>query len=160
MQDIRIRPVRNEDHSLVEKLIVAHWGSTRMVVHGEVFFPAELPGFLALRDAEICGLATYCIRENACEIISLDAFQPGLGIGSLLIEAVKEEARAKGCARLHLVTTNDNLNALAFYQKRGFRLAALHPGALEFSRKIKPEIPLVGENGIPIRDEIELEIDL
>jgi GNAT superfamily N-acetyltransferase len=160
MQDIRIRPVRNEDHSLVEKLIVSHWGSTCMVVHGEVFFPAELPGFLALRDTEICGLATYCIRENACEIMSLDAFQPGLGIGSLLIEAVKEEARAKGCARLHLVTTNDNLNALAFYQKRGFRLAALRPGALELSRKIKPEIPLVGENGIPIRDEIELEIDL
>ncbi len=160
MQEIRIRPVQAEDHSRVEQLIVEHWGSARMVVHGDVFFPAELPGFLALRAAEICGLVTYSIRENDCEILSLDAFQPGLGIGSLLIEAVKDEARANGCARLRLVTTNDNLNALAFYQKRGFRLAALRPGALELSRKIKPEIPLVGENGIPIRDEIELEIDL
>lgn len=160
MQEIRIRPVQAEDHSRVEQLIVEHWGSARMVVHGDVFFPAELPGFLALSAAEICGLVTYSIRENDCEILSLDAFQSGLGIGSLLIEAVKDEARAKSCARLRLVTTNDNLNALAFYQKRGFRLSALRPGALELSRKIKPEIPLVGDNGIPIRDEIELEIDL
>lgn len=31
---------------------------------------------------------------------------------------------------------------------------------LEEYRKIKPEIPLTGEDGIPIRDEIELEMKL
>ncbi len=131
-----------------------------MVVRGEVLYPAEMPGFLAMSDVEICGLATYTMRGQACEITLLDAFQPGLGIGSRLVEAVIKEARMKDCRRLHLVTTNDNINALAFYQKRGFRLAALRPNAIEASRKLKPEIPLLGENGIPIRDEIELEMDL
>jgi ribosomal protein S18 acetylase RimI-like enzyme len=160
MESILVRPVESRDHSQVEKLIIEHWGAASVVVHGEVYYPAELPAFFALRNSEICGLVTYALQADACEIISLDAFQPGLGIGSRLVEEVKSAAKARGCTRLHLVTTNDNLNALAFYQKRGFRLAALRPNAIEVSRRIKPEIPLVGENGIPIRDEIELEMDL
>jgi N-acetylglutamate synthase-like GNAT family acetyltransferase len=77
-----------------------------------------------------------------------------------LIEAVAAAARASGCRRVWLITTNDNLTALAFYQKRGFVLTALHPNAVAASRKLKPEIPLVAENGIPIRDELELELRL
>ena len=155
-----MRAVQPQDHPPVEKLIVEHWGAASMVIHGEVFYPADLPGFLALRGQEICGLVTYAVQARDCEIISLDAFQPGLGIGSRLVEEVKSAAQALGCRRLHLVTTNDNINALAFYQKRGFRLAELRPNAIEASRRIKPEIPLIGENGIPIRDEIELEMEL
>jgi len=57
-------------------------------------------------------------------------------------------------------TTNDNLNALRFYQKRGFVLAAVYPEAIERARKIKPTISLIGYEGIPLRDEIELEMPL
>lgn len=160
MKDIFIRPIQPDDHAQVKILVIDHWGSERMVVRGEMFYPAELPGFLALSGEQICGMLTYIIRGRACEIATLDAFQSGQGIGTLLIDAIKQAARAKGCTRLHLVTTNDNINALAFYQKREFRLAELRAGALERSRQIKPEIPLIGENGIPIRDEIELEMDL
>jgi DNA-3-methyladenine glycosylase I len=160
MESFHVRPIRPDDHTLVEKLIIQHWGSPRMVIRGEVYYLADLSGFLALYGDDICGLITYTIEDDACEIMSLDAFQSGQGIGSLLVEAVKSMAKEKGCRKLHLVTTNDNVNALAFYQKRGFHLAELRPGAIELSRKIKPEIPLVGENGIPIRDEIELEMDL
>ena len=53
-----------------------------------------------------------------------------------------------------------NLNALQFYQKRGFDIVKLHINAVKQSRKIKPEIPLIGFNGIPIRHEIELEMNL
>jgi RimJ/RimL family protein N-acetyltransferase len=77
-----------------------------------------------------------------------------------LIDTAKQRARQAGCQRLWLITTNDNLTALRFYQKRGFTLAALHRNALKQSRKIKPEIPLVGNHGIPLRDEIELEMIL
>jgi hypothetical protein len=59
---------------------------------------------------------------------------------------------------LWLVTTNDNTHALRFYHRLGFRLAALHPGAVEAARRLKPEIPLLGLDEIPIRDELELEI--
>ena len=160
MKNISLRPIQSEDRAQIKKIVIDHWGSERVIVHGEIFFPAEQAGFLAIGHTELAGLITYLIRGKACEITLLEAFQSGQGIGSALIEAVKEEASAKGCTRLHLVTTNDNINALAFYQKRGFRLAELRAGALEQSRKLKPEIPLVAENGIPIRDEIELEMDL
>ncbi len=160
MESFLVRSVQTQDHSRVEKLIIEHWGASNMVVHGEIFHPAELPAFLALRGPQICGLVTYTVRGKDCEIISLDTFQPGLGIGSRLVEEVKSAAQALGCQRLHLVTTNDNINALAFYQKRGFRLVDLRPNAIEASRRIKPEIPLIGENSIPIRDEIELEMDI
>jgi ribosomal protein S18 acetylase RimI-like enzyme len=93
-----------------------------------------------------------------CEIISLDSLVQGTGIGSALTDAVQQRAKAAGCQRLWLITTNDNLNALGFYQKRGFHLAALHRNALDVSRRLKPQIPLIGLDGIPLRDEIELEI--
>ena len=44
---------------------------------------------------------------------------------------------------------------MRFYQRRGFVLAGVYPGAIEQSRRIKPQIPRVGNFGIPIRDEIE-----
>jgi len=73
---------------------------------------------------------------------------------------MKTAAAAAGCTRLWLVTTNDNVEALRFYQKQGFRLVALYPNALEASRRLEPDLPLVGRHGIPLRDEIELEMRL
>jgi hypothetical protein len=58
---------------------------------------------------------------------------------------------------LRVTTTNDNLNALRFYQRRGFRMTEVRPGAVDRARSQKPSIPLVGEFGIPIHDEIDLE---
>ncbi|MBS1248898.1 MAG: hypothetical protein MAG431_00468 [Chloroflexi bacterium] len=95
-----------------------------------------------------------------CEIVSLDSLEEGHGIGTKLVEAVHQVAVENACERLWLITTNDNLNALGFYQKRGFELVAVHRGAMEESRRVKPKIPEIGHNGIPIRDEIEMEIVL
>ncbi len=78
------------------------------------------------------------------------------GIGTALIQILINEAALSQIKRIKVVTTNDNLNALKFYQKKGFVLVAVHPNALDQSRKYK-KIPIIGENGIPIRDEIELE---
>ena len=94
------------------------------------------------------------------EVTSLDSLRAGKGIGTTLINKVVEEARVKECQRVFLITTNDNLNALGFYQRRGFELSKLYRGVLSESRKIKPGIPLIGENNIPLRDEIELELSL
>jgi DNA-3-methyladenine glycosylase I len=105
-------------------------------------------------------LVTYRIEGEACEIVSLDSTIETIGIGSALIQAVRDTAASAGCKRLWLVTTNDNMAALRFYQKRGFVLVAVHRNALDESRRLKPEIPLVGIDGIPLRDEIELELSL
>ena len=160
MIDLQVRPIQPSDSNWVESFIRSHWGSGIVVAKGRVIRPAELSGFAAFRGKNTIGLLTYRIEGPDCEIVTIDSTTEGEGIGTLLVDTVKEGAKAKGCRRLWLITTNDNLNALGFYQRRGFRLIALHPNALEASRKLKPQISLKAANGIPIRDELELELEL
>jgi GNAT superfamily N-acetyltransferase len=160
MPIIRIRPVQDDDRGWVAGLLHEHWHSTRVVSRGRVHEADRLPGFIAEVGGEPVGLLTYRIDGKQCELISMNSLREGIGIGAALIGAAREVARDAGCRRLWLITTNDNLAAVRFYQKRGFRLAAVHCDALEESRKLKPEIPFVGRDGIPLRDEIEMEVIL
>ncbi len=155
-----LRALGDADRQWVRAFVIAHWGSDFVVGHGVVYHPHTLPGFAAFEGAECVGLLTYTIAANACEIVTIDSLREGAGVGSALIAAAAQAARAAGCARLWLVTTNDNMRALRFYQRRGFRIVAVHPGAVERARAIKPSIPLLGFHGIPLRDEIELELAL
>lgn len=133
------------------------WGSTKMVIASGIYECTELAGFGVLdEEGEIVGLITYVLRGDECEVTSLDSLRERQGLGTALLEKVEQVALENGCRVLRLTTTNDNLPALRFYQKRGFVLHRLLPGAVERSREIKPEIPLLGVDGIPIRDEIEL----
>ena len=113
------------------------WGSVKIVTKGKVLNAVELPGFKAVLDGNHIGLITYHIDKGECEIVTLDSLVEDKGIGSKLIEEVIETAKKKNCGRVWLITTNDNMNALRFYQKRGFVLTALYPNALEQSRKLK-----------------------
>ncbi len=155
-----VRRLTSEDLPRVRKFWKERWGDEFIVAHGVVYHPDLLDGFLVWQSGEIMGLITVAHTRDACEIVSLDSVDEEKGIGSALIEAVVQEARSKGCRRLFLITTNDNLRAIGFFQKRGFEIAAIHRGAVNVSRKIKPDIPLIGENGIPLRDEIEMEMIL
>jgi len=155
-----IHPLTPTDRDWVRRKIIAAWGAETIVVHETVYHPAELPGFIAEAEGEIAGLLTYHLEGEACEIVTLDAWRTGLGVGTALIETVRQAAGREKCRRLWLVTTNDNLPALRFYQKRGFVIATVHLNAIEKDRRLKPEIPLTGMDGIPIRDEIELEMML
>jgi GNAT superfamily N-acetyltransferase len=128
-----------------------------VAAHGEVFFPASLPGFLVEQQDRVMGLLTYATSGTLLEIVTIDALRRGRGVGSLLVDATVLRARELGCTRIRLTTTNDNLDAMRFYQRRGFRLAALRPDAVREARKLKPEIPVVGDYGIPITDELDLE---
>ncbi|MFN2298042.1 MAG: GNAT family N-acetyltransferase [Anaerolineales bacterium] len=157
MAEFTIRSIRAEDHKWIRRLIRERWAGEFVIVHGTTFHPAQLPGFLAEAAGRNAGLLTCAVTPEACEIVTLDSLSPGRGIGTALVDAARELAARKGCRRLFAVTTNDNLHALRFYQRRGFVLAALRPNAVDQTRKRKP-IPLRGENGIPIRDELELEL--
>ena len=106
---------------------------------------------------ERAGLATYLIEGTDCELVTIDALTLGGGIGGALLEAVADTARAAGCTRVHLITTNDNLPALRLYQRHGFMLTGVRLDEVEVSRQRKPQIPATGHAGIPIRDELELE---
>jgi GNAT superfamily N-acetyltransferase len=160
MPDITILPINADDREWVAQFIHEQWGSNKVVSRGVVHYPQILPGFVALNKGEKVGLVTYNIVEGSCEIVTLNSTYSSYGVGTALIEAVRGIAIKSGCKRLWLITTNDNMNALRFYQKRGFVLVAVHRNALEQSRKLKPEISLFGDYGIPLRDEIELEMIL
>src|SRR5207249_295699 len=158
---LQVRALTTEDSAWVRQAIIEHWGDTIVVAHGKVYHPQTLPGFVAILKGNRVGLLTYSLEDENCEIVTIESTKPGIGIGTLLIQAVTQAAREAGCKRLWLITTNDNLHALRFYQKRGFRLAAVRPGAVDESRRtLKPEIPSTGDGDIPIRDEIELELRL
>lgn len=153
-------PLTAADRPWVTALICDHWGGPTVVSRGVAHHVADCPGFYALAEGKRIGLITYHITGRACEIVTLDSMRWGIGVGVALIEAVKGAAITAGCTRLWLITTNDNTHALRFYQRQGFVLAALHVNALAESRKLKPGIPLVGMDGIILRDEIELAMDL
>ncbi len=137
-------------------LVTELWGAELVAVHGSVLRPAELPGFIAERSRRVVGLLTYQLVQDYLEITTLNAIERRVGIGTMLIEAAVGAGRHFRCREIRLTTTNDNVDALRFYQRRGFRLAELRPGAVDRSRREKPQIPRTGDYGIPLHDEIDL----
>lgn len=156
----RVRPVTDGDRPTVGWLICKLWGSPVQVVHGTAFRPAELPGFLAEQAGKLAGLLTYHIADRRLEIVTLNALVRRRGVGTSLLDAAAGEARRRGCGAIRLTTTNDNVDALRFYQRRGFHLVALRAGAVDRGRLDTPDIPRFGDYGIPLRDEIDLDRDL
>jgi GNAT superfamily N-acetyltransferase len=143
------------------KRFLADNNSTRVARRGELVRPNDHPMLVAEVDGAPAGLVTYVAAADEWEVLTLHAVDRWHGAGSALIAAVADLARHAGARRLWLVTTNDNLDALRFYQRRGFRIRAIRPGAVDDARRtLKPEIPELGDHDIPLRDEIELELDL
>ena len=128
-----------------------------MAARGRLYFPAQQEGFIALKNGNIVGLATFEQLGADLELTLLDSRERNQGAGTRLLEHILEKARQLGCRRVWAVTTNDNIRAFRFYQKRGFNLVQIHHDAVAANRIIKPEIPMTGQEGIPIRHEIELE---
>ncbi|HWG11837.1 MAG TPA: GNAT family N-acetyltransferase [Streptosporangiaceae bacterium] len=153
---IRIRPVGDGDRPMIAWLMLQLWGSALQVVHQTVYQPAELPGLIAERGGRVVGLLTFHVAGGVLEVVTLNALERRAGVGTLLMEAVAAEARQRRCQEIRLTTTNDNLDAIRFYQRRGLRLVALRPGAVDQARAERPEIPPTGDYGIPLRDEIDL----
>jgi GNAT superfamily N-acetyltransferase len=158
---VNLRASGAADRSAVGAFL-AERGALRVARRDELVHPLDHPALLAedRHDGRLLGVLTYVVdRDRAqCEVLTLNALQQWRGVGTALLELVEQVATRQGCRRLWLITTNDNVDALRFYQRRGFRLAALHRGAVDESRaRLKPEIPVVGNYGIVLRDELELD---
>lgn len=137
-----------------------HWGSAKIATRGTVHQADDLPGIAAIYGGHPAGLLTYRIEGRVCEIISLNSLFEGVGVGSELMRQLNKIATGAKCERIRLITTNDNTPAMKFFVKRGYTKSAVHKDAVVESRKLKPEIPLIGINGVEIRDEIEFEFRL
>ncbi|MBS8260547.1 GNAT family N-acetyltransferase [Roseibium polysiphoniae] len=151
---VEIRPIEDEDHDAVRRLLTDRWTSPDIMLDDQMVDASRLPGFVAIAGDEMAGLVTVIKRAEEWEILTLDSLSRWAGTGTLLLDAVVKDAREAGIKRLTVRTSNDNLDAFRFYQRRGFRLERIVQGVIDRERDQKPEIPTRGDYGIPIHDEV------
>ena len=148
-----------QDHPWITAVATKLWGSTEIISKEHTYDILKLPNIIAEQDGKPVGFVMYAKEGKKCEIVALYTMVEKQGIGTKFLDRVKEAAKQDGCITVWLMTTNDNTQALRFYQKRGFVITAIRTNVMKEQRKLKP-IPLFGADGIPIRDEIELGIIL
>lgn len=158
--DIVFEKIHKDNRNTVNEFILKNWFSTTMAVRGRIVDMTKLDGIMASENNKIIGLITYEIVDDELEIMSLDSIYEKHGIGTKLINNVLNIAKGSNCTKIKLITTNDNINAIKFYQKRGFNISVIYKDAVAKARELKKEIPLIGDNDIPIRDEIEFILNL
>jgi N-acetylglutamate synthase-like GNAT family acetyltransferase len=154
----KIRDKTSSDNALIIPCISLSWGSDRIITKGTIFNVSDLAGFVAVENNKIVGVGLYSISDNECEIVLIESYVRSVGIGSTLLKKIIGISKTNGNSRVFLITTNDNTDALKFYQKCDMTIKGIYCDSIKDERKLKPEIPLTGKYGIPIRDEIELEI--
>lgn len=152
-----IKPITIHNRQRVIDFFKKHWGGTEMIISSGTFDCAQLDGYIYEGRDEILGLLTYVVYEEALEVISLDSIREGQGIGPQLMHGAELLAKKIGLEKITLITTNDNLAALKFYQKRGYRIVKVIPDAVTEARKVKPTIPFIGNDNIPLHDELLLQ---
>ena len=158
---LEVRAATGEDRDWRVEVETDSWGTPIVARKGELLDPGELPAFVALLDGEPTGLATYAVRGDECEVVTIRSLREGRGVARALLDAVRDAAAEAGCRRLWLVTTNNNVRALAVYQRWGMDLVALRLGAVDdVRRRLKPSIPERDAAGIRIAHELELELQL
>ena len=153
-----VRPF--DDRQLLEELLTHRWVEGSLMVLGKPVYPGEVDALAAYKDGSLAGVATWCLRDGLPCLLTLNNITTHPGIGVALVDGMIELMRARDLPALRAIVTNDNVDGLRFYQRRGFRIVAVYPGSIDNSRKIKPAIPKTGLHGIPYRDEIELEMPL
>ena len=154
---VRIIEKSDRHNQFIIDAWIRNYGGTTVVSRGHEFVATTLPGFVALDGERIVGALTWHREVDQVEVVSLDSFEENVGVGTALLETASSMARSAGVRRIWLITSNDNIRAIRFYQRRGWNLCALHVNAVEESRKIKPSIPLIGDDDIPVRHELEFE---
>ncbi|WP_067850194.1 GNAT family N-acetyltransferase [Alicyclobacillus mali (ex Roth et al. 2021)] len=151
-----IRPQREADRQWLLDLWNREWGGETMVSRGRVYRLEDVEAVIAVQGGAYVGAATFVVLDEECELLSLNSLVEGIGVGTRLLQAVEDAAQQAGVPRVTLITSNDNLKAMRFYQRRGYRFHAVHVGAIDEARKRKPSIPRLGLDGIPLHDEIEM----
>lgn len=155
-----VRVLVESDREWMVATLRAGWGSTEVARLGELIDAADLPGFVAEEHGERVGLATFAERPDGIEVVTIQSLVAGMGIGRALMDRLGAHAVESGATRLWLTTTNDNTRAIDFYQRWGMDLVRLVHGGVDASRRVKPSIPLAGENGVPMRHELQFELTL
>ncbi len=149
--------IRPATPGLIAAVLAERWGGL-IVTPEPVYRSGDVEGLVVRAPGgENLAVVTWAIEGESAEIVSLDALVAGAGHGRRALAAAGEELARRGVSDLHLITTNDNIRAIGFYLRAGWRLVRLHLDGMDRVRALKPLIPLVGEDAIPLRDMWEFE---
>jgi ribosomal protein S18 acetylase RimI-like enzyme len=155
-----VRPLEAADEGWAIDLLIDVMSGPPIASRGVLYDGTELPGLVAEYEGSPAGLLLYDIADGEMHIVYLASTVEHVGVGTSLLDAAIALGHDEGCRRAWLVATNDNVKAFRFYQRRGWELVAVHLDSLAESRRLKPTIPFVGHEGIPIRHEIEFEVSI
>lgn len=155
---MEIIAIKEAHRAYINQVIKDKWSGPMVASMGKLLSTKSLPGYICVDDDMIQGFVLYNIEYGSCEIVVMESNRENRGLGTALVNAVIEVARTNGCKRVWLVTTNDNTHAIRFYQRKGFNLKEVHINSMEKLRQLKPEIPLTGNDHIPVMHEFEFEV--
>lgn len=144
---MQVRPLTDQERAGLPERVLPRPSSPFVTTPFRTYDVRELAGFAAVEADRVIGKVTYFVERHQCEIVTIDAFEKRRGVGTALVDAVKMLAQDHECARLMLFTTNDNLRAQKFYRRRGFRVRAFYPDAMDAVRRVKPTVPMTGDDG-------------
>jgi ribosomal protein S18 acetylase RimI-like enzyme len=158
---MNIRPIADADRAWLAEIVTSAFSSVRLVSNDHLIEDASLlGGFAAEIDGRSVGCALVHEVDGDAELVALISTYRGAGVGSALLEAVVAQGKREGWKRLWLVTSNDNTEAIRMYQRAGWEWTEFRRDAIKKARALKPEIPELGNHGIPIRHEIHFEAPL
>lgn len=158
MPAFQIRPMT--DRHALEEMLRLRWSDGTLFVRGRLLSPQDVEAFGAYLDDRLHGVVTWRVEDGTLYMLTLNNITDRRGVAVALLDTMVQMGRKKGFPFMRALLTNDNVAGLRFYQRRGFRIVAVHPGVIDMMRHLKPSIPAMGAHNIPLRDEIELEIVL
>ena len=150
-----VRALHGDERGWLRDSLARRWGLPVVSISG-IHDAAALPALVAEEDGHVLGVAIYRVGDGECEVVTLDSFDEGRGVGTALLDALRVVAQRHG-ARLWLITTNENMGALRFYQRRGLDMVAIHRDFVDVVRGVKPDVEVAGHDGIVFRHAIEFE---
>ena len=116
---------------------------------------SKLPAYVAKKEDKIVGFVSFAELHDDLIVVALGIIPEyqGVGVGRRLVASAEKEARRLKKKRMLVSTSNDDLPALAFYQRLGFQIYEVKPNAVaEKHGKV-----LKGIGNLPIRDELRLQ---
>jgi GNAT superfamily N-acetyltransferase len=152
---VLVHEATDGEREIVRDLFRRDFGRTQIIAFGEVVNLDAIPALVATMYGDVSGALAYRLLGDGLHIVALatDALWQRSGVGGHLVAEAELLARRLSLSRTVVTTTNDNLPALYFYQRHGYRLTGFVAGSvLAHTTGV-----LSGFAGIPVRDELHLE---
>lgn len=157
---VLVREPSEADRRSALELFAREFGGRPLVADGAAVSLDDVSLLVAETDGGITGALAWRGVERGVHVVAMatDPMWQRSGVGGQLLAEAELLARQQVRPRVIVTMTNDNIPALYFYQRRGYRLASVLAGAV--AAHLSEAQQAAGFAGIPIRDEIQLVKDI